>query len=320
MLVRYGWSTIVVLGLTAGCGPTVSTSDVADSASGSSTAVTTAAEPGSEATTGSEAGGEPTDASGPPEPATSTSSGDAPAWVDDARTEYPTFRAFYDAYLERSCAAFDNVCHDNDTYPDLSDAEDYIDAFGGRCHHVTDDYDGCERVGHPVRILSGPDAGWSSEIGWLELTDTALRIAPRDRPPAGEELTIAVESEYFGRTWIELDQATAEGMLITAPADALSDLQRDVIDSFVWQGDQNRNGVFGAETPHALLTAGDPDRSLIYLGLRGEVTVLPLALTDPPPDLAELGAFGCWIEQIGIPQDDDIDAPIDYDTCTLVLP
>ena len=316
---RRTWIAIGTLGALAACGPAVTSNSGSGDDGGTSTdAVTTdTPEPGS---TGGSTGSVPsTGYAETTGDASSSSSGD-PEWLDDARVEYPTFRAFYDKYLERTCTPFDNVCHSSHDSPDLSEPEDYVAAFEARCHHIDPAYDGCEPVGDPIRIVSGPDAGWSSEIGWLELTDETLRVSPRTPPPAGEALTIAVESDYFGREWIELESAVAEGTLITAPATALSDLQRGVLQDIVRQGDPNRNGTFGADDPHALLRSGDPERSLIFLGLRGEVSGLPLPLSSPAADLPDLAALGCWIEQIGIPADDDIDAPIDYDNCTLVLP
>lgn len=301
------------------CGPAVTSGSGSGDDSGTSTdpVTTDAAEPDpADDTTGSLAS---TGGASTFDRASSSSTGD-PEWLDDARSEYPTFRDFYEKHLERSCSAFDNVCHSDHESPDLSAPEDYVAAFEGRCRHVDPTYDGCEPVGHPVRILDGANAGWSSEIGWLELTDETLRVAPREPPPKGESLTIAIESDYFGREWIELDAAVAEGALLTAPATNLSDLQRDVLRDIVRQGDANRNGTFGADDPHALLSRGDPDRSLIFLGLRGDVDGLPLPLANSDAELAELAALGCWIERIGVPEDDDIDAPIDYDNCTLDLP
>lgn len=254
--------------------------------------------------------------SGPDSSTTET----APPWVEDARDRYPTFRALYEGYLRGSCSAFQDVCHRNREFPELAEAEDYLAVFDVDCREVGDpDYDGCEPLGSQVLLVDGPDFGWTSELAWRGFEDDTIQLATRTPAPSGGPVTVAVATADAD-VWVEISGAIAEDGLFIAPLDGLSDADQEVLATEASEGDPNRNGIFGADMPDHVLTAGDPDSSLIVLGMRGLVPGLVIPLANQPPELAELGALGCWVEQVLRPNLAALDEPIDYDACTFELP
>src|SRR5690606_13950263 len=98
-----------------------------------------------------------------------------------------------------------------------------------------------------------------------------------------------------------------------------------LIDSGIQQGDENRNGVFGAReaAPLSLLKAGDPEGSYLLGGWRGELkgqsiprTRMPLA--NEPLTIVDMLALFCLVESI--PKERvglyDLETPINYEDCS----
>lgn len=251
----------------------------------------------------------------------STGEDPTPDWVDEAEELYPTFRHLFDLYLERNCSGFDNVCHSNLEHPDLRTAQDYVSIFGEPCDvngQPTETFDPCEPVGDGAILQTGPDAGWTSEVGFVYFdsdTDGTI-VTLRDPVPSDGPVAflIQVPPEGGPDEWLFFDAVATHNRLFLSNATDNSELHERLLTE-VTQGDPNRNDTFGADDPMYQLALGDVAASYLFARMVGDAPGSIMPLANQAPGDVELGALGCWIEQTLVASPEQVDAPIDYGGC-----
>jgi hypothetical protein len=108
----------------------------------------------------------------------------------------------------------------------------------------------------------------------------------------------------------------------------VSPYQRDTVEglvaSGVVQGDQNRNGVYGARTGTTvpLINPGKPEESYLVARLRGSMNQQPIPgtrmpLANQPPSVQDMLALMCFIQGLDPKASQwNLESSIDYNKCT----
>jgi len=138
-----------------------------------------------------------------------------------------------------------------------------------------------------------------------------------DKAGAVQELPFA----RFQTNWAMLDGGKH---LVGRVADYQTSDVQELLTLGIVQGDQNRNGVFGARMapPIPLLRPGKPDESYLIGRLRGvmfggSVPGSRMPLANQPLSVPEMLALFCWVEGLARQQRPyNIASQIDYQACS----
>ncbi len=278
-------------------------------------------------------------------------------FVLEAQTRYPTGVDLHRKLVMRTCSGTNGVCHNQKEYPDLHTPATFAASIDAPCNVASGTwdtvYDRCERLGDRFRFAE--ESFREIEIGWFE-------FIPGETPDFGETGTkpdastpglhlylydpIPLERERVGATGTFIrnfidDQGNVQGLAFASYDTRwwmlddrrhvfaeVSQYQRDRVEGLVAsgivQGDQNRNGVFGARTGTTvpLINPGKPEESYLVARLRGYMgaesvpgTRMPLA--NQPPSTVDMLALMCFIEGLdpGAAQW-NLSSAIDYTQCS----
>ncbi len=276
--------------------------------------------------------------------------------VQDAQTRYPTGLDLHRKVVLRTCGPTNGVCHNQKEYPDLHTPATFMAALGAPCNVQpgtwSSVFDRCEREGD--RLELDGQAMPATEIAWLELlpgetpdleetkqqadeTTPGLHLVLRTPVPdkvknpysTGVFIRPFVTSDgsvqplpfatYRTRWWILADRRH----LVAEVRDYQSDDAARIAAAAIQQGDQNRNGMFGASAGKLvpLLNAGKPEESYLVARLRGVMqgekvpgTRMPLA--NQPPSIPDMLGLMCFIEGLSMTPPPSISNGIDYNRCS----
>ena len=277
--------------------------------------------------------------------------------VQAAQRTYPTGLDLHRKLILRTCAGTNGVCHNQKEYPDMHTPATFLSTIGAPCNVQSGSYEGvfdrCERLGDRFRFAE--QSFREIEIGWFELVagDTPTLDSKGTRPDAttaGLHLylhdPIPGSDERLGATGTFIrnfiDDANNVQTLAFASYQTtwwvlddrrhvfaeVSEYQHDTVDGLVAsgivQGDQNRNGIYGARTGTTvpLLNPGKPEESYLVARLRGAMqdqtipgTRMPLA--NQPPSVQDMLALMCFIQGLDPNAAQwDLESSIDYTKCT----
>jgi hypothetical protein len=277
--------------------------------------------------------------------------------VKAAQLTYSTGLDLHRKLVMRTCSGSNGVCHNQKEYPDLHTAGTFLASIGAPCNVQSGNWNGvfdrCERLGDRFRFTE--QAIKENEIGWFELIPgEAPKLDPKGtRPDAGTPgLHLYVHDAVqvsqprifstgtFVRTFINdagevQDLAFAsyrtnwwvldDGRHLFAE---VGDYQRDTVEGLVAsgivQGDQNRNGVYGARTGTTvpLINPGKPEESYLVARLRGSMNQAPIPgtrmpLANQPPSVQDMLALMCFIEGLDPKARQwSLESSIDYTKCS----
>jgi hypothetical protein len=279
--------------------------------------------------------------------------------VMEAQTRLPTGLDLQRKVVLRTCGPTNGVCHNQKEYPDLHTAGTFTAAINAPCNlqpgTYASVYDRCERLGDRFKFA---EHKWKEiELGWLDVVVGAyVEYKDTDVPPSdaagvhlylrdvvpleqgrahwgtGTFLRNFINSEgdvetlsfanYNTRWWVLDDGKHLFG--------EVRDYQRESVDALltggIIQGDQNRNGVFGARqgisTP--LFNPGKPEESYLVARLRGHMqgeripgSRMPLA--NQPLSVPDMLALMCWIEGLDASASEwNLSSAIDYTGCSYI--
>lgn len=273
-----------------------------------------------------------------------------------AQRTYATGLDLHRKLVLRTCGGTNGVCHNQKEYPDLHTAGTFLAAIGAPCNvqsgNPTGVYDRCERLGDRFRFMEKEFR--EIEIGYFDLVrgetpkldpkgarpDAAtpgLHLYLHDPVPGAEERMWVTGT--FIRSFIE------GGEVRTLPFTSyqtnwwvledrrhlfaeVNEGQRDTVEglaaSGIVQGDQNRNGVYGARTatPVPLLNPGRPEESYLVARLRGTMKGEPIPgtrmpLANQPPSVQDMLALMCFIQGLDPKAGQwSLESSIDYENCT----
>ncbi|WP_224248327.1 hypothetical protein [Hyalangium gracile] len=258
------------------------------------------------------------------------------AFVLEAQTRMPTGMDLQRKVILRTCGPTNGVCHNQKEYPDLHTTGTFASAINAPCNLQPGTfgsvYDRCERLGDRFKMTEQKFK--EIEIGWYEVIVGAyVEYKDNETPPsdaAGFHLHLRdpvpldkgrahwgtgaflrnfvnadgnVEmlsfANYNTRWWVLDDGRHLYGEVRDYQAEDMEELQAVGI----IQGDQNRNGTFGAREGQSvpLINPGKPEESYLVARMRGHMqgdpipgTRMPLA--NQPPSVTDMLAIMCWIE------------------------
>jgi hypothetical protein len=293
-------------------------------------------------------------------PATVTPyTGDNP-FVLEAQLRMPTGVDLQRKVILRTCGPTNGVCHNQKEYPDLHTVGTFSAAINAPCNlqpgSYASVYDRCERLGDRFK-LSEHSSFRENEIGWFEVIVGAYveyrdgQVPPEDAPGLHlhlrEPVQLATGRAHWGTGTFIRNFINAQGNV-----EALSfanfntrwwvlgdgrhlfgevpDYSRERVDALVAggiiQGDQNRNGIFGAREGKTvpLINPGKPEESYLVGRLRGHMqgelvpgTRMPLA--NQPPSVPDMLALMCFIERLDPGASSwNLSSPIDYANCSYI--
>ena len=275
-----------------------------------------------------------------------------------AQLVYPTGLDLHRKLILRTCAGTNGVCHNQKEYPDLHTASTFLSAIGAPCNVQSGNpngvFDRCERLGD--RFAFAEQSFREIEIGWFEFfpgetpkldpkgtrpdaTTVGLHLRLHDPIPGTEERLGATGTFFrnfvdsadnvqtlafasYKTTWWVLGADRRE--LFAEVSEGQRDSVEGLVASGIVQGDQNRNGTYGARTatPVPLLNPGRPEESYLVARLRGfmqDVTIpgsrMPLA--NQPPSVQDMLALMCFIQGLNpATKQWTLESSIDYTRCT----
>ena len=278
--------------------------------------------------------------------------------VRGAQLTYPTGLDLHRKLVMRTCSGSNGVCHNQKEYPDLHTEATFLEAIGAPCNVQSGNWTGvfnrCERLGDRIRFAEPALA--ENEIGWFELipgetpqgappdaSTPGLHLYVHDAVPgtqarmgttgtfvrnfvndAGNVQALAFAS-YRTQWWVLDDPAGGARRQLFAEVSAG---QRDTVEglaaSGIVQGDQNRDGTYGARTGTRvpLINPGKPEESYLVARLRGRMgtqsipgTRMPLA--NQPPSVRDMLALMCFIEGLDPAAGQwSLESSIDYTRCS----
>ena len=285
-----------------------------------------------------------------------------PAYTDSdpdvlaAQQTYATGLDLHRKLVLRTCSGSNGVCHNRKEYPDLHTAGTFLSSIGAPCNvqsgNYTGVYDRCERLGDRFRFVEKDFR--EIEIGWFELfPGETPKLDPKGTRPDASTVGLHLylhdpvpgtdERVYVTGTFIRnfIEAGEVQSLPFTSYKTnwwvlgdrrhlfaEVSEGQRDTVEGLVAsgivQGDQNRNGTYGARTapPVPLLNPGKPEESYLVARLRGAMkgesipgTRMPLA--NQPPSVQDMLALMCFIEGLdpASPQW-SLESAIDYTRCS----
>jgi hypothetical protein len=278
--------------------------------------------------------------------------------VLEAQMRIPTGLELQRKLVLRTCGPTNGVCHNQKEFPDLHTAGTFASAINLPCNlqpgSYASVYDRCERLGDRFKFSDHKDFK-ELELGWFEVVVGAyVEYADNQTPPSdapGLHLhfkdpvqlqqgrahwgtgtfirnfvndTGAVEAlafaSYNTRWWVLDDGRHLFG--------EVRDYQRESVDALlavgIIQGDQNRNGTFGARAGKTvpLINPGKPEESYLVARLRGHMQGEPvpgtrMPLANQPPSTTDMLALMCFIEGLDPnAQEWNLSAAIDYNGCS----
>lgn len=264
--------------------------------------------------------------------------------------------------IYRTCSPNGGVCHHAKEYPDLHTPANFGAAIDAPCNVQSGTpeavYDRCERPGDRVTLQGSKPV----EIGYIRVIPGEYNANDDDAPPLDDETPglhiylsepIAVDwncpengdcnrngnAEFirnfvhegivqeiafsqFNSRWYKLgDGSHIMARVSTNAATAVQEL----LNVGIVEGDQNKNGVYGARTgePIKLIDPGNPEESYLVARLRGvmldeEIPGSRMPLANQPLTVPEMLALFCYIEGLGkVPVGEyNLAAPIDYAACS----
>lgn len=276
-----------------------------------------------------------------------------------AQLTYPTGIDVHRKLVMRTCSGTNGVCHNQKEYPDLHTPGTFVATIGAPCNVQSGNpsgvFDRCERLGDRFRFVE-PTFN-RIEVGWFEfIPGETPELDPRGtRPDAStpglhlylhEAVPAAVTQERLNATGTFLRNFINEQGNVQELAFAsyetrwwvlddrrhlfaeVNENQRDTVESLVAsgivQGDQNRNGVFGARVVGntvPLIKPGNPEESYLVARLRGYMekesvpgTRMPLA--NQPPSVPDMLALMCFIKGLDPAATQwNLSSAIDYKNC-----
>lgn len=301
-----------------------------------------------EAGLGTETGFEPNRPDDLPERDATPYTGDDP-YVLDAQTRYRTGLDVQQKVIYRTCTPNDGVCHNTKEYPDLHTPANFVEAIGAPCNLQPGDYtsvwDRCEPTPDEFAI-DGFD-GKRLQIAWVELIEGAgeelgeaerpdettpgLHIVTREEIPMGDDprgsnarfyRDFGDESLVFARFRTRWWKVGPHRLFGEVPQDRLDRANR-IVSSGIRQGDQNRNGVFGADLGDnvPIIQPGNPEESYLIGRIRGELGGEPIPgsrmpLANQPLDIVDMVALFCLIEGLDPAREPNLADAIDYSDCS----
>ena len=278
--------------------------------------------------------------------------------VQGAQRTYPTGLDLHRKLVLRTCGGTNGVCHNQKEYPDLHTAGTFLSSVGAPCNVQSGNpsgvFDRCERLGDRFRFSEQEFR--EIEIGYFELIPGETpKLDPKGTRP--EDGTPGLHLYLHDPVPVTQERLGATGTFIRNFIDAADNVQtlpfashkttwwvlgdkrhlfaevngenqRDAVEGLVAsgivQGDQNRNGVFGARTGTTvpLINPGRPEESYLVARLRGTMagatipgTRMPLA--NQPPSVQDMLALMCFIEGLDPhARQWDLESSIDYTRCS----
>jgi hypothetical protein len=275
-----------------------------------------------------------------------------------AQLTYPTGIDLHRKLVMRTCSGTNGVCHNQKEYPDLHTPGTFAAAIGAPCNVQSGNpngvFDRCERLGDRFRFVE--PVFKEMEIGWFELIPGETpELDPRGTRP--DASTAGLHLYLHDPVPVERDRLNATGTFIRNFIDEQGNVQaltfasyettwwvlddrrhlfaqvdenqRETVESLVAsgivQGDQNRNGVYGARilgNTVPLIKPGKPEESYLVARLRGYMgeqavpgTRMPLA--NQPPNVPDMLALMCFIEGLDPSAAQwSLTSAIDYNKCS----
>ena len=254
-----------------------------------------------------------------------------------AKAKFPRVVDLHQKIVARSCAPNTGVCHNTNNYPELATPASFLASINAWCTLASPDpaqgFDLCERPGD--RLVSGR---FSAEVAHTERQPdgswliTLREPAPRDDNIAPVRFESAVDELVFepspdwGVTIAMVEGSTEVSLTIAIEEPFFTEPYIDEALSALVQGDQNKNGLFGAEDvvdgvaeARASATVIAPrslERSYLWGRVTGTVPGSRMPLANQALSDDEYLALACFIEGLPIdgtlPATDDL---IDYDAC-----
>ncbi|MCY1075001.1 hypothetical protein [Archangium lansingense] len=275
-----------------------------------------------------------------------------------AQLIYPTGIELHRKLVMRTCSGTNGVCHNQKEYPDLHTPGTFVASIGAPCNvqsgTATGVFDRCERLGDRFRFVE--QSFKEIEIGWFELIPGETpELDPRGTRP--DATTVGLHLYLHDPVPVTQDRINATGTFLRnfvneqgnvqelafASYDTnwwvlddrrhlfaeVRENQRDTVESLVAsgivQGDQNRNGTYGARIAGntvPLIKPGKPEESYLVARLRGYMgeqsvpgTRMPLA--NQPPNVQDMLALMCFIEGLDPNTTQwSLGSSIDYNKCS----
>ena len=282
-------------------------------------------------------------------------------FVLEAQSRYRTGLDLHVGIISRTCSPTGGVCHNQKEYPDLHTPSNFVSSIDAPCNAQPGEhesvYDRCELPGD--RFTLSELAFNEIEVGYIEYvpgeytnyreledvpdaTSTGLHVYLHD--PVVTDRQEIYGNGTFVRTFIndsgevqELPFANYrtrwwvldDGRHLMAEVQSYQSSQvNELLSVGIEQGDQNRNGVYGAreQRPVPLLAPGNPEESYLIARLRGEMAgeQIPgsrMPLANPPLTIPDMLALFCFVEGLG--ELDDYDSAmswdIDYANCSYAV-
>jgi hypothetical protein len=275
-----------------------------------------------------------------------------------AQLTYPTGIDLHRKLVMRTCSGTNGVCHNQKEYPDLHTPGTFVASIGAPCNvqsgTASGVFDRCERLGDRFRFTEPAFKG--IEIGWFELVPgESPELDPRGTRPDASTVglhlylhdPVPVEQERLNATGTFLrnfinDQGNVQELAFASYETRwwvlddrrhlfaeVNENQRDKVESLVAsgivQGDQNRNGTFGARivgNTVPLIKPGKPEESYLVARLRGSMGEQPvpgtrMPLANQPPNVQDMLALMCFIEGLDPAATQwSLGSAIDYNKCS----
>lgn len=274
-----------------------------------------------------------------------------------AQATYRTGTDLHRKLVMRTCGPTGGVCHNQKEYPDMHSPAAFAATVGAPCNIQPGSWstvaDRCERSGDRFRFVS--PSFREVEVGYTELvpgeyvdhrsngtqptaTSPGFHVYLQAPIPVEREEVYATGlfirsfvddqgnvldlpfASYVSRWWILGGGQHLMAEVREYQVDAVGDLAKVGI----VQGDQNRNGTYGARLGKSvlLLNPGKPEQSYLVWRLRGHSDEGPVAgtrmpLANQPPSVPDMLALMCFLEGL-IPGDKrwSLESGIDYKNCS----
>jgi hypothetical protein len=271
--------------------------------------------------------------------------------VLEAQATLATGNDFHRKVIQRSCSPTEGVCHNRKEYPDLHTPTTFASNIGAPCNQVPRQFftvfDRCEAKGDRFRIN---DNAASTEIAYIEQIQGEFVDYQEtgEQPTAASpglhiylrDVVVSNQNVFYAQGFFLRDSAygplTMErfetryyimdgGRHLFAEVRDYQRVHADqIMNTGLYFGDHNRNGIFGASQTEtvALMVPGDALKSYLVARLRGHMDGQPVPGTRMPlanqvPTIPEMVALACFIE--GLPLDGgpvSMAWPINYEDCS----
>ena len=253
-----------------------------------------------------------------------------------AKSKFPRVVDLHQKIVARSCAPNTGVCHNTNNYPELATPASFLASINAWCNLASPDpaqgFDLCER--HGDVLISG---SFSAEIGHTQRQpDGSWKITLREPAPRDDDIApvrfesvdddLVFEPSFDWGVTIAMVEGDPEVLLTIAIDEPFfTEPYIDEAIAGLVQGDQNGNGLFGADDVDDgvteartanVITPGSLTASYLWGRVTGTVPGSRMPLANQALSDDEYLALACFIE--GLPSDGslpDTDDAIDYDAC-----